>query len=66
MNRISEKFRQKISKDTDYIGGADCGCSAIYADNDCCGDEGKRVGFPPMEDSQGTLRSTQVPWLAIR
>lgn len=65
MNRLRELFRWK-PKANNESEGTDCGCLPTTSEHDCCGDERQRVGFPPVGDSQGTLRSTQVPWLAIR
>ena len=65
MSRLRDRFHWKIKTTTGTVGN-DCCCIAATADKDCCGDERKRVGFPPSRESQGTLRSTQVPWLAIR
>lgn len=65
MNRLHERFRRKI-REAAGTDDADCGCLTTASEHDCCGNERKRVEFPPAGDSQGTLRSTQVPWLAIR
>ncbi|UCH11297.1 MAG: hypothetical protein JSU61_05255 [Fidelibacterota bacterium] len=65
MNRILEKLQRLIGKATGTTACPACRPESA-TEQDCCGDEDKRLKFPPTNEFQGTLRSTQVPWLAIR
>jgi hypothetical protein len=65
MNRILKKLQRLIGKVTGATACPACRPESA-AEQDCCGDESKRSKFPPTDETQGTLRSTQVPWLAIR